>query len=210
MGLDQQGRQAAGVVLRPKVHTVRRDIIKHDGLAAPQRISSMLKGFGFHWIMGRHVSTCQCNGKEGSNFSDSHTVRTVGWHWDVLAVAGRGVIQTEQSGDDDAWGGKAYAMSWHRLWHSAAHIAHLYPQEVRSRDMKTIPTRQLSGHLCSYGSMYGQVIWEYLHVQDVLSHESTDSFSLWELLIYLKRAQAGNGCFHQNSSLRESETSSGF
>lgn len=55
MGLDQQGRQAAGVVLRPKVHTVRRDIIKHDGLAAPQRISSMLKGFGFHWIMGRHI-----------------------------------------------------------------------------------------------------------------------------------------------------------
>lgn len=131
VGLDQQGHQAAAVVLRSKVRNVRQTKERHHQtwcLAAPRRISSKLKGLGDYWIMGRHISACQCSGKEGSNFSDFHTFRSVVWYWDVLAVVRRGVIQAEQSGDDNVWRGKAYATSWHRLWHSAAHSAHWYLQ----------------------------------------------------------------------------------
>lgn len=40
--------------------------------------------------------------------------------------------------------------------------------DSRDGDRKNIPTRQLSVHLCCYDSTYGQVIWEYFSVQDVL------------------------------------------
>lgn len=45
--------------------------------------------------------------------------------------------------------------------------------------MKNIPTRQVSGHLCSYGSMYGQLIQVYMGVQDVLLQENRQLLSLW-------------------------------
>jgi len=50
--------------------------------------------------MRRDIVTCHCSGKEGSNFSHSHTSRTVVWYWDVLTLARRGVALTGQSGDD--------------------------------------------------------------------------------------------------------------